>query len=127
MAKVCPYCGHRAAPGAGGGGEGKAHSEGRPGGEARERGRFRGSLEDAGGQETRREAPRPTLENLLRFLLHPGIPAWSKALPFLALFYVLSPLDLLPGLLVPGAGWLDDFAVLFLTWRHIAAALRSVR
>ena len=39
------------------------------------------------------------------------MPALAKALPFLALAYVLSPVDVVPDVL-PGFGQLDDLAIL---------------
>jgi len=122
LAKVCPYCGKAQAPRA----EEGARQEPR-GGEAaqgRPRGRFRGSMEPGGGAGTA-EKLTPSLENVMRFLLHPRIAPWRKGIVFAALFYLLSPLDMLPGAILPGVGWLDDLGVLLLAWRYIAAQLRA--
>lgn len=40
----------------------------------------------------------------------PRVPIWTKAVPVLALLYVISPIDFLPDL-VPGLGQLDDIGI----------------
>jgi len=55
-----------------------------------------------------------------RLLLDPRVPAWQKAIPVLALLYLVSPIDLIPDLLVPVLGPLavaDDLAILLLALR----------
>lgn len=42
------------------------------------------------------------------------VPTWVKFIPSLAILYVISPIDLVPGLVVPGLGQLDDLAVLLI-------------
>ena len=46
----------------------------------------------------------------LRLLREPAVPAYLKVVPFAALAYVLSPLDLLPDF-IPIIGQLDDLGV----------------
>ena len=46
----------------------------------------------------------------LRLLREPAVPLYLKALPFAALAYVLSPLDLLPDF-IPIIGQLDDLGI----------------
>jgi len=41
-------------------------------------------------------------------------PAWLKLIPVAALIYFLSPIDLIPDLMLPGLGELDDIAVILL-------------
>ena len=53
---------------------------------------------------------------VFRLLREPAVPTVTKAVPALALLYVLSPLDLLPDML-PGIGELDDIAVILVALR----------
>lgn len=48
-----------------------------------------------------------------RLLWDPRVPGWTKLLPFIALAYILSPVDLIPDLVL-GLGQLDDLGVLLL-------------
>jgi uncharacterized membrane protein YkvA (DUF1232 family) len=41
-------------------------------------------------------------------------PTWLKLIPVAALVYLLSPIDLVPDLMLPGLGELDDLAVVLL-------------
>jgi uncharacterized membrane protein YkvA (DUF1232 family) len=48
-------------------------------------------------------------------LLHDGrVPGWVKMIPFAALIYFLSPIDLIPDWLLPGLGEVDDVVVILL-------------
>lgn len=47
----------------------------------------------------------------LRLFRDPRVPMWKKAVPLLALVYIVSPFDFLPDL-IPGMGQLDDIGVL---------------
>ena len=49
-----------------------------------------------------------------RLLREPRVPALAKALPALAVLYVLSPLDFIPDVL-PVLGQMDDVGILFLS------------
>ena len=49
----------------------------------------------------------------LRLLREPTVPLYVKAVPLVALAYVLSPLDFLPDF-IPIAGQLDDLGVVIL-------------
>jgi uncharacterized membrane protein YkvA (DUF1232 family) len=42
-------------------------------------------------------------------------PTWLKLIPAAALVYLLSPIDLIPDLMLPGLGELDDIAVVLLS------------
>jgi len=42
------------------------------------------------------------------------VPGWVKVIPVGALIYLLSPIDLVPGLVLPGIGQLDDLVLLLL-------------
>ncbi len=50
---------------------------------------------------------------LWRLLNDPRVPGWVKAIPALALLYLIFPIDLLPDL-APGLGQLDDLAIVLL-------------
>jgi uncharacterized membrane protein YkvA (DUF1232 family) len=47
----------------------------------------------------------------LRLFRDPRVPMWKKAVPVLALLYVISPFDFMPDL-IPGLGQLDDIGIL---------------
>lgn len=48
-------------------------------------------------------------------LLNDGrVPGWVKAIPFAALLYFLSPIDLIPDWALPGLGEVDDVVLLVL-------------
>ena len=42
------------------------------------------------------------------------VPGWVKLIPFAALLYFLSPIDLIPDWVVPGLGEVDDIVVILL-------------
>lgn len=42
------------------------------------------------------------------------VPGWVKLIPVAALVYLLSPIDLLPDLVLPGLGEVDDVVLLLL-------------
>jgi uncharacterized membrane protein YkvA (DUF1232 family) len=42
------------------------------------------------------------------------VPGWIKLIPFAGLVYLLSPIDLIPDLMLPGLGQLDDLAIVLL-------------
>jgi uncharacterized membrane protein YkvA (DUF1232 family) len=50
-----------------------------------------------------------------RLLNDKRVPSWLKLVPFAGLLYLLSPIDLIPDLMLPGLGQLDDVAVILLT------------
>ena len=50
-------------------------------------------------------------ELIWRLLLDYRVEWWKKAIPLLAIVYVLSPFDLIPDILI-GLGQLDDLGVL---------------
>ena len=48
-------------------------------------------------------------------LLNDGrVPGWVKLIPFAALLYFLSPIDLLPDWVFPGLGEVDDIVMILL-------------
>jgi uncharacterized membrane protein YkvA (DUF1232 family) len=51
-----------------------------------------------------------------RLLQDRRVPIWKKVIPFIGFLYVLSPIDLIPDVLV-GLGQLDDAGILFLSMR----------
>ena len=123
LARVCPYCGHRVKRRSGG----TAHTDSADKQRGEERGRFRGRVDERGRPDAQEASVVivPSLANLLRFLMHPRISGWSKAVVYAALFYILSPIDLVPGALAPILGWMDDVAVLVAAWRFVAGRLRE--
>lgn len=42
------------------------------------------------------------------------VPGWVKLIPFAALLYFLSPIDLIPDWAIPGLGEVDDIVVILL-------------
>jgi uncharacterized membrane protein YkvA (DUF1232 family) len=50
-----------------------------------------------------------------RLLRDNRVPGWIKLIPFAGVIYLLSPIDLIPGLMLPGLGQLDDLAVILLS------------
>ena len=84
-------------------------------------GRFVGPLSggpSAEAQEVGRAPGRLSVVEWVRRLVHyvrdPGVSGWKRGLVAAGLLYVLLPLDLLPSLVLPGIGWLDDLAVVWL-------------
>ena len=45
------------------------------------------------------------------------VPVWIKLIPAAALVYFISPIDLLPDLMLPGLGELDDLAIILIALR----------
>jgi len=50
-----------------------------------------------------------------RLLRDRRVPAWIKLIPVGAVIYLISPIDLIPDLIFPGLGELDDLAILLLS------------
>jgi uncharacterized membrane protein YkvA (DUF1232 family) len=48
-----------------------------------------------------------------RLLWDPRVPGWTKLVPFIALLYIISPVDFVPDPIL-GLGQLDDLGVLLL-------------
>lgn len=55
-----------------------------------------------------------TLRLVWRLLRDPRVPRWSKLIVPAAVVYVLSPIDLLPDLIL-GLGQVDDLVILFMS------------
>jgi len=51
---------------------------------------------------------------MLRLMGDKRVSLWLKLIPLGALVYFISPVDLIPGAVVPGIGALDDMAILWL-------------
>jgi uncharacterized membrane protein YkvA (DUF1232 family) len=49
-----------------------------------------------------------------RLLNDSRVPGWVKLIPVAGLLYFLSPIDLLPDLMLPGLGEVDDLMVILL-------------
>ncbi len=52
-----------------------------------------------------------------RLLLDNRIPLATKLIPIFSTIYIISPADLVPGLMIPGLGQLDDLAILIIGLR----------
>ncbi len=52
---------------------------------------------------------------ILRLLGDKRVSPWLKILPVGGLIYLISPIDIIPDILVPIVGELDDIAILWLT------------
>ena len=50
-----------------------------------------------------------------RLLRDRRVPVWIKLIPVGAVIYLISPIDLIPDLIFPGLGELDDLAILLLS------------
>ncbi|MFZ8843122.1 MULTISPECIES: DUF1232 domain-containing protein [Thermoflexus] len=57
------------------------------------------------------------LWRIWRLWRDPRTPGWVKALPLLVLLYILSPIDFVPDLAIPGLGSLDDLVLALLALR----------
>lgn len=89
------------------------------------RGRFRGRMSGPGA---RKGAQRVSLIGAMgRMLMDPAAPFRSKFILVAAILYVLLPLDLLPGGLIPVIGWLDDIIVSLLAWSFIGPDVRRYK
>ena len=49
-----------------------------------------------------------------RLLKDNRVPGWVKLLPVAGLIYLISPIDLLPDLMLPGLGEVDDVMIILL-------------
>ena len=54
------------------------------------------------------------IKMFVRLMKDRRVPWYAKAMPCLALAYIISPIDIIPGLLVPILGGIDDLIALFL-------------
>ncbi|MBI5667335.1 MAG: DUF1232 domain-containing protein [Chloroflexi bacterium] len=57
-----------------------------------------------------------------RLLRDSRVPLWAKVIPFVGIAYVLSPLDLIPDLLI-GLGQLDDLGIILAGMRLFEAVV----
>jgi uncharacterized membrane protein YkvA (DUF1232 family) len=57
-----------------------------------------------------------------RLFWDPRIPVWTRFVPFIGLFYILSPIDFIPDPIL-GLGQLDDLGVLILSLRMFIALI----
>ncbi len=57
-----------------------------------------------------------------RLIRDPRVPLWSKGIPLLAVLYILSPIDLIPDVLI-GLGQLDDLGLLLGAMRLMEAVV----
>lgn len=59
------------------------------------------------------------LRRIWRLMRDPRTPGWLKMIPLLVLIYILSPIDLLPDLMIPGISSLDDLVLVLLALRML--------
>lgn len=52
---------------------------------------------------------------IVRLLADRRVSPWLKILPVGGILYLISPLDIIPDIMLPGIGELDDIAILWLT------------
>lgn len=116
LAKRCPYCGRT---------QTKVADEPRQKADEGPRAQFRGRVGSVGDDFSHRPPPI-NLALIFRYLMDPEIRPWRKWLLYLAIFYVLSPIDILPGALFPGIGWLDDLTVMAITWKWLRGEIARV-
>jgi len=118
LAERCPYCREPVdVPGSGVEREGPRQAAA-----SDATGRFVGPLsggpsaeaQEAGRASGRRLSIVEWVWRLVHYVMDPGVSAWKRGLVAAGLLYVLFPLDLLPSLVLPGIGWLDDLAVIWL-------------
>ncbi len=59
------------------------------------------------------------LARVLALLRDPRTPALPRLAVLLAVVYIISPIDLIPGSLFPVVGWLDDLTFVWLALRWL--------
>jgi uncharacterized membrane protein YkvA (DUF1232 family) len=52
---------------------------------------------------------------IVRLIADKRVSPWLKIMPIGGILYLLSPLDIIPDIALPGIGELDDIAILWLT------------
>jgi uncharacterized membrane protein YkvA (DUF1232 family) len=52
-----------------------------------------------------------------RLLRDSRVPGWVKIIPIGGLLYLISPIDLVPGFMLPGIGQMDDLVLLLLAMK----------
>jgi uncharacterized membrane protein YkvA (DUF1232 family) len=52
-----------------------------------------------------------------RLLRDSRVPGWVKIIPIGGLLYLISPIDLVPGFMLPGIGQVDDLVLLLLAMK----------
>lgn len=57
-----------------------------------------------------------------RLVRDPRVPLWAKLIPGLAVVYILSPIDIIPDVII-GLGQLDDFGLLLASMRLFEAVV----
>lgn len=55
----------------------------------------------------------------------PAVPGWKKGLIVAGCLYVALPADLVPSVLLPGLGWLDDLLVMWIGLPLLARELAA--
>ncbi len=62
-----------------------------------------------------------------KLLWNSQVPMSAKLVPIVTILYVISPIDFLPELLIPGVGYLDDLGILVLgTQLFIAVSPKDI-
>lgn len=68
---------------------------------------------------------RSILDQILvtwRLLRDPRVPLWTKVIPLLGIAYVLSPIDIIPDIVI-GLGQLDDLGIILASMRLFEAVV----
>lgn len=91
-------------------------------GATKPRGQFRGRMDsrDASGRRGRVSL----FQAALMLSRDPGASRLSKFVLWFAVVYIISPLDALPGGLIPVIGWIDDIIIGMLAWNHLKPDLQ---
>lgn len=120
LAQTCPYCGKPVAQAASSEGEALQRKT-----QSASRGTFRGQIgpmRDKSGERVYHLLP-----DAWRYFRDPAVAGWRKTLILLGILYVVSPLDLVPGAMLPLLGWLDDAVVATFAWKLLASELERYR
>ncbi len=120
LAERCPYCGAEVPE--------REQKQARERAEAK--GQFRGAVGSKRAEAGRTGHTSPSgagplayIGALVRLLSDPEVSVFKKLAIGAAAAYVLSPMDLIPDLVL-GLGWLDDAAVVAFVWRYVSDQLR---
>jgi uncharacterized membrane protein YkvA (DUF1232 family) len=66
------------------------------------------------------------LLRVLALLKDPRTPALPRIAVLLAVLYLISPIDLIPGSVMPVIGWLDDLTFVWLALRWLVKSTPDV-
>lgn len=121
LATVCPYCGWRR--------KGPAREDARKQSEEpkRAQGGFRGRLDPDDDAVGGSAGGSSWIGALLRLVADPATPRMARLVLIGATLYILSPIDFLPGGIIPVIGWIDDLIIGWLAWTYLKPHLKRHR